>query len=690
MSTPKAPEPLPVARENLLGTLVVVVLKAQHLIDNHKFYKQDPYVRVSLSGATKRTPVDPKGGQHPVWDAEVRLPISKEVSKKNRTMEISCWSEERKDDQLLGEAELDITETLKTGEFDDWVPLKLNGGQRGDVYFEMTFFAAGPAPLQRRASKLSPAQRLSRPDGAQGNYTHQPPTASPDVNNAALPPGHSPPRHPGQLYPDRNSQANVGRPGHGRSPSHSPLGRESALPPLPGEAAPAGVAAAPLPSILRAGPGQRPVSESRPVSGVPVHTRYPSSSPPRTGADRRYDGEASLPYPSYATPTPAASNPQPTPSTYHNRTPSSGYVPPQSTPRPSHQQSQSVGSSSQPPPSEYVSPYTSSYQAQPSTYRQSTAPEYQAPGASSYQSPPATNYQPSPAPSYQPPPASNYQPPPASSYQPPPASSYQPPANGYQPPSQPRYEPPPNQSYEHRPTSTYPPSSSPNYNQSSFNYGAPPPAVSPHPPAATPVPTNQPSRYSPPYPSYTPQQPPPASSYYPQQSQPSNPGGFSFPVAQTSISVSGPSYPYSAPSAPGYGAPFRPEPPTIPGEPDLPDPYLQKRYQTPLPLPPSPPLAPQHQYRGGAPSIPEPTHTPAPASGSYVGGFAASIPEPTHTPAPAPRPRREDADEVAARRAQEYEEARAREVREQEERDAELAKKLDMELNLGEVSVGGA
>ena len=101
-----------------LGTLVIVILKAQHLIDNHTFYKQDPYAKLSLSGIAKQTPVDPKGGQHPVWDAELRFPISKDPSTSNRTLTVSVFSEEKKDDELLGEGTVDISETLKTGEFD--------------------------------------------------------------------------------------------------------------------------------------------------------------------------------------------------------------------------------------------------------------------------------------------------------------------------------------------------------------------------------------------------------------------------------------------------------------------------------------------------------------------------------------------------------------------------------------------
>jgi hypothetical protein len=59
--------------------------------------------------------VDPKGGQHPVRDAELRLPISKDPSKNNRTLTISVFSEEKKEVELLGEGTVD---TLKSGEFD--------------------------------------------------------------------------------------------------------------------------------------------------------------------------------------------------------------------------------------------------------------------------------------------------------------------------------------------------------------------------------------------------------------------------------------------------------------------------------------------------------------------------------------------------------------------------------------------
>ena len=115
--------------DTTLGTLVVVVLKAQHLIDNHKFYKQDPYCTLALDGVTKKTEVDPKGGQHPTWDAEFRFQIAKASTAKNRTLTLTVHSQEKKEDQLLGEGSVNISETLKTGEFDGGSPFMFLPGE---------------------------------------------------------------------------------------------------------------------------------------------------------------------------------------------------------------------------------------------------------------------------------------------------------------------------------------------------------------------------------------------------------------------------------------------------------------------------------------------------------------------------------------------------------------------------------
>jgi Ca2+-dependent lipid-binding protein len=103
---------------NELGTLVVVVLKARNLNDKHTFHKQDVFAQIALNGPTKRTAVDIRGGQNPVWDEEIRISVTKDSSEKNRTLEVSCWEKESKTEDLLGQGKVDIRETLRTGEFD--------------------------------------------------------------------------------------------------------------------------------------------------------------------------------------------------------------------------------------------------------------------------------------------------------------------------------------------------------------------------------------------------------------------------------------------------------------------------------------------------------------------------------------------------------------------------------------------
>ncbi|TFK49588.1 hypothetical protein OE88DRAFT_1632564, partial [Heliocybe sulcata] len=146
-----------------IGTLVVVVLKARHLRDKHSFYKQDPYAVISLNGVTRRTKADIKGGQHPVWDEELRFPVYKDSIDLHRELKVECWSKEPKADDMIGQGKMNIEETLTTGEFDDWIQMYEPSGQaRGEVYLEMTFYAAGPPPV-RRPSKLLPKDRLARP-----------------------------------------------------------------------------------------------------------------------------------------------------------------------------------------------------------------------------------------------------------------------------------------------------------------------------------------------------------------------------------------------------------------------------------------------------------------------------------------------------------------------------------------------
>ena len=291
---------------NELGTLVVVVLKARNLNDKHSFHKQDVFAQIALNGPPKRTTVDIKGGQHPVWDEEVRISVSKDPSERNRTLEVSCWAKERKVDDLLGQGKVDIAETLRTGEFDgmlhtflwvgpfssnnlDWVKLETDGGYRGDVFLEMTFYANAPAPLSRRASRLDPKTRLARPT--------QPYKYPNSVPPSLLKPNKlSPRRDPNQSL-QTPPKGNHLIPPSSRSASSSPKAHDDVLPPvsedrtqLPvsltasGGAANIGVKRPDPPSMLRPGnPKSSPIPIGSSHAGAP---EYGIHSQSQTGYQR--------------------------------------------------------------------------------------------------------------------------------------------------------------------------------------------------------------------------------------------------------------------------------------------------------------------------------------------------------------------------------------------------------------------
>jgi hypothetical protein len=139
--------------------------------------------------------VDVRGGQYPEWDSDVRFTVSKGNGPggKNRKLEVACYCQEAKSEDLLGRATVDISSAFETGEFDgvsctfltvflllnqswiDWVSLDVDGVMCGEIYLEMTYAPAPAAPknkllapaqasaLGRRPSELSPSDQLSRP-----------------------------------------------------------------------------------------------------------------------------------------------------------------------------------------------------------------------------------------------------------------------------------------------------------------------------------------------------------------------------------------------------------------------------------------------------------------------------------------------------------------------------------------------
>ncbi|KAK2460988.1 hypothetical protein APHAL10511_007458 [Amanita phalloides] len=170
------------SNHRIMGMLIVVVLKARNLHDKHQLYKQDVFAEVKLNGRpwlialllssslrtdkTKRTSVDIKGGQHPVWDEELRFPVHGNPDETHRILQVACYAKEPKSEDILGKGAINISHSLKTGEFDDWVTLENNGAERGEIYLEMTYYASTPSSLQtnlaRRPSKLPGSERYSR------------------------------------------------------------------------------------------------------------------------------------------------------------------------------------------------------------------------------------------------------------------------------------------------------------------------------------------------------------------------------------------------------------------------------------------------------------------------------------------------------------------------------------------------
>ncbi|KAJ3834987.1 hypothetical protein F5878DRAFT_664279 [Lentinula raphanica] len=382
-------------REEEIGTLIVVVLKAQNLNDKH-FFKQDVYAQVSFGGTTKKTKIDYKGGQHPVWDAELRFPVMKSTTNKFRELEVSCYAKEHRDDTLLGEAKVDMSTTLKSGEFDGMCCL-LNGP--APPQFSLL---APPNPnptstnlLQRRPSKMSPADRLYRPTSSvdlrasaqaqqqQQKIQNQGPRTPPKNNDTLPMPGSYPPSAhvkpgPGAVAvpnglipggPRIGTVPNTLKPGPGPAPSTyttgptrvSPKQQQSQLPQLPqvptntsptssgfGFASNSQNASAsvPIPSILRPGnpqsdpthrgsahthrqssvspPRLNPQQQQAQVGYTPAPIPYTSSTPTptpsgisgipqNTNADYSYNRNSSLPFPSNP------SNPIPNVSIHHDQ-----------------------------------------------------------------------------------------------------------------------------------------------------------------------------------------------------------------------------------------------------------------------------------------------------------------------------------------------------------------------------------
>ncbi|KAK7049686.1 hypothetical protein VNI00_005717 [Paramarasmius palmivorus] len=196
-STPspsRSPSPLPSMSNSSsreIGTLIVVVLKANHLPNKRHIGKQDPYCVVTVNNQKQRTKAVKKGGQHPEWDEELRFKIyeeenpppvdgsgnpptpppkdGKSLSKiqGGTKMRLACFADDLREPDFIGEADVDLTEVLTKGETDEWFTLMNKDRFAGKVYLELTFWSNEPPP-QKKATPQPVANIQNY--GGQGSF----------------------------------------------------------------------------------------------------------------------------------------------------------------------------------------------------------------------------------------------------------------------------------------------------------------------------------------------------------------------------------------------------------------------------------------------------------------------------------------------------------------------------------------
>ncbi|KAG6855039.1 hypothetical protein C0991_005968 [Blastosporella zonata] len=173
-----------------IGTLIVVVLKANHLPNKRHIGKQDPYCLVTHNGEKRRTKAIKRGGQHPEWDEEIRFTLYEDQSSSSTSidrtppppppkqtkgpkkvkggwiMKIACFADDPREPDLIGEADVDLTEVLTKGETDEWFTLMNKDKFSGKVYLELTFWSNEPVPEK----KVTPKPAKNKQYGGPGSF----------------------------------------------------------------------------------------------------------------------------------------------------------------------------------------------------------------------------------------------------------------------------------------------------------------------------------------------------------------------------------------------------------------------------------------------------------------------------------------------------------------------------------------
>ena len=66
----------------------------------------------------------------------------KRPNKTSKTLRVACYADDTKEPEFIGDGVVDLADTLKSGEFDEWVTIKAKDRYAGEVYLELTFYSA--------------------------------------------------------------------------------------------------------------------------------------------------------------------------------------------------------------------------------------------------------------------------------------------------------------------------------------------------------------------------------------------------------------------------------------------------------------------------------------------------------------------------------------------------------------------
>ncbi|KAG8831745.1 hypothetical protein FRC17_002628 [Serendipita sp. 399] len=178
----------------LIGTLIVVVLKARNLPNKRHIGKQDPYCTLKLHNEAKKTKPVKRGGQHPEWDEEIRFELFEDVEDElartakggatppvppkdkpkerkvrgGKSMRLLCYADDPREPELIGETVVDLSEVLTKGETDEWFTLMNKDKYSGEIYLELTFWSNEKPPEKSHSAQPS---RLHPQYGGPGSFT---------------------------------------------------------------------------------------------------------------------------------------------------------------------------------------------------------------------------------------------------------------------------------------------------------------------------------------------------------------------------------------------------------------------------------------------------------------------------------------------------------------------------------------